>query len=124
MIKSIGHLSLIIIFAISIAPIDAKAFDLYFDEYGKIEWKDEKIRLLNFEQFLLRNPNTIGYIGFHWGNKSEFAEMKQRIKRARDFLLNRRKLSRSRLVIVTGRQQDYPLTILQPVRKGSPAPVF
>jgi hypothetical protein len=107
-----------------VIPLRAYGLDGYFDEYGKIRWSDERIHLLGFEKILLENPDLIGYIGFHWRTKTEFAEMKRRAIRARNCLVRRKKLARARIIIIEGREREYPLTILQPVKKGSPPPKF
>lgn len=110
---------------ITLWALPAKAaIDDYFDSYGRIEWIDEEIRLMNFEKYLIDNPNMTGYIGFHWSRGGGCREMKRRVTRARDFLLDRKRISSNRLVIIAGRESDDPLTILQPVGKDLPPPKF
>jgi hypothetical protein len=98
--------------------------DQYFDQYGKITWTQEKQRLLQFEDYLLRQESMIGYIGYNYSSVRDRRDMRKRARRAFQFLRARRRIKRDRLFIVEGSQRSFSITMLAPVLKGGPPPTF
>src|SRR4029078_7759352 len=98
--------------------------DQWFDQYPKIPWAHETIRLKNLNYFMKNNPETIGCIIYQWTNKNEEKEMRLRAARARRYLIHELKLDPSRIVVIDGKKNSEASTILQPVQKGVPLPTF
>jgi len=121
--KSSFIIFLLIIGQITVS-VNARVVDQLFDEYGKVSWTVEKVHLTEFEGFLARNPEMIGYIIFNWSTKHERVEMRRRVNRAKTYLLKRKRVDPSRLIIIQGKKQTQPRTILQPVKRGLPPPDF
>jgi len=96
----------------------------WFDSYSKIPWKDEISRLNNLSYFLRNNPDTIGCIIYQWTNKDDRKKMRARALRARRYLIHKRKVDKSRIVVIDGKERPEPQTILEPIRKGAPPPAF
>ena len=118
----------ILIFSILTAVLSAIGFgftfraaaDQWFDQYPKIPWEHETVRLKNLNHFLKNNPETIGWIIYQWANKGEKKEMRLRANHARRYLIHELKLDQSRIVVIDGKQASESGTILQPVPNGSP----
>lgn len=122
-------LTICVIFAVAleIRPLTSAeviARDSWFDEYGKIKWSDEVIRLRNFEVSLRANPEMVGYIAFNWSCAEEYAEMKRRAERSRKYLVGVRKIASDRIVIVEGGKRKKPRIVLQPFGRSGPPPDF
>jgi hypothetical protein len=96
----------------------------YYDEYERVPWSVERIHLTEFEGLLMREPGLIGYVAYYGRTPAELAVMRRRVKRAVRFLVDRNRVPARRLVIIEGGIRSYPGTVLQPVRRGSPAPKF
>lgn len=69
-----------------------------FDEYGDINFKDEKARLDNFAIQLLDDPNRYGYISMTAGRKTFQNEAKERLERAMSYLVKVRQVDANRIV--------------------------
>ena len=98
--------------------------DQWFDEYPKIPWEIETVRLKGLNHFLQNNPETVGCIIYQWTNKDDKKEMRSRAERARRYLIHDLKLDQSRIVVIDGKQTSGAGTILQPVPKEAPLPTF
>jgi len=122
MFRKAGYLIVFLIAAQLTVLANTKALDQLFDEYGKVSWTVEKIHLNQFEDFLIRNPEMNGYIIFDWRTKREFDEMRRRVNRAKNYLIKRKKVDPSRIIIIEGKKQYQARTILQPVKRGLPPP--
>ena len=78
------------------------ACGLAFDEYGDVRFSDEKARLDNFAIQLQNDPDSTGYIMVYAGQKSVVAEAQLRGNRARDYLINVRKIAPDRVKAIDG----------------------
>ena len=95
----------ILIFSILTAVLSAIGFGFtfWFDQYPKIPWEQETVRLKNLNHFLKNNPETIGRVIYQWTNKGEKKEMRLRAIRARCYLIHELKLDQSRIVVIDGK---------------------
>ena len=75
---------------------------LAFDQYGDLRFADEKSRLDNFAIQLMNEENAIGHIIVYAGRKATVAEARLRANRARDYLINVRKINPERVKAVDG----------------------
>jgi len=73
-----------------------------FDEYGDIRFADEKARLDNFAIQLTNDRNSVGHIIVYAGRKAVVGEAQIRANRARDYLINVRKINPDRVKAVDG----------------------
>ena len=73
-----------------------------FDEYGDIRFSDEKARLDNFAIQLENTPDHRGYLVVYAGRKAVVAEAQLRGNRAKDYLVNVRKIEPSRIIVIDG----------------------
>lgn len=73
-----------------------------FDEYGDIRFADEKARLDNFAIQLTNTENAVGHIIVYAGRRATVAEAEIRANRARDYLINVRKVNPERIKAVDG----------------------
>jgi hypothetical protein len=72
------------------------------DEYGRIEFNDEKARLDNFAIELQNNPTAQGYIIAYGGRRGRAGEAQARADRAKNYLVNERGIDSSRIVTLDG----------------------
>jgi hypothetical protein len=75
---------------------------LPLDTYGDIRFVDEKARLDNFAIQLMNEENAIGYIIVYAGRRATVAEAQLRANRARDYVINVRKINPQRVKAVNG----------------------
>lgn len=76
------------------------------DEYGKLTPKDEDARLDNFMIELNLDPTAQGYIlSYNW-RTSRPGDAQRAADRAKDYLIKKRKLERSRAVTVVGGSRE------------------
>ncbi len=73
-----------------------------FDEYGNVNFNDEKARLDNFAIQLQNAPNTQGSIIAYGGRRGRTGEAQARADRAKNYLVNTRGLDAGRIVTVDG----------------------
>ena len=79
-------------------------------EYGNICWDDERALLDTFAFVLASDPDAIGYITVFAGNRSCRKEAEARAIRARNYLVNFRKIEWNRVVwSYGGHQQDFTM---------------
>lgn len=71
-----------------------------FDEYGDVRFEDEKARLDNFAIQLTAHAPTIGYILLSAGRETYEGETRERLDRARSYLVGVRDIDPNRLVTV------------------------
>jgi hypothetical protein len=71
-----------------------------FDEYGDIEFEDEKARLDNFAIQVSNEPLSSGYILMSAGQNTFENETMERLERAKSYLVNVREIDRNRVVTV------------------------
>ena len=95
---------------------------LAFDEYGDLKFGDEKARLDNFAIQLLNDPVSIGYIFMSAGQETFKNETRERLDRAKAYLVNVRKVDANRIVTVDcGFTSSLTIKLrLVPVGGGSP----
>jgi anti-sigma-K factor RskA len=98
------------------------------DDYGKLASKEEEDRLANFLSELQQNPTAQGYIIAYSGQTSRAGDSQKAADKVVDYLVNKRRLERSRLVTVTGGVREQPTVELWLVPTGAqppkPTPVF
>lgn len=75
---------------------------LGLDEYGNLKFSDEKARLDNFAIQLQNDPDVTGYIIVYAGQKAVVAEAQLRADRARNYLINVRKIDPARVKTIDG----------------------
>lgn len=98
------------------------ACDRPFDEYGDIRFADEKARLDNFGIQVLNEENSVGYIIAYAGRKAVVAEAQLRANRARDYLINVRKINPDRLKAIDGGHREELTVVLRIHPSGAPPP--
>lgn len=94
--------------------------DEYFDSYGDVTWEKEKNYLDNFAVALKEDVDLIGYIAFYVGKENCLDEIESRVNRAVSYLVNKRKIQRSRIITIHAGYAEKLKIILQPVEKNAP----
>lgn len=92
------------------------------DEFGEIARDDEKARLDNFAIELQNSPNAQGHIIGYGGRQARRGDGRTRADRARDYLVQTRGLSASRIVTVDGGFRESGTTELWIVPPGASPP--
>jgi hypothetical protein len=79
-----------------------------FDECVNCTFDDQKARLDNLAVELQNDPSTRGYIIAYAGRMSPLGQVDKLMRRARDYMVTRRGIDASRLVVVNGgfREED------------------
>jgi hypothetical protein len=86
-----------------------------YEQYGEINWADERARLDNFAIHLMHDPNLIGYI-LVWDEVGGCpGEAQARAIRAKRYLVETRDVPSTRVIWRTEGLSDGVSTILQPV---------
>lgn len=80
----------------------AAAYDRKFDEYGNVNWGDEKPRLDNFAVALLNDPTSLGYLVCYGGRVGRAGEARRRCARAKGYLSGYRRVPAEQVVTVDG----------------------
>ena len=93
------------------------------DEYGDINFEDEKARLDYFVIELLNNPRARGYITVYGGRRARPNEARLRAVRAKTYLVMRRGIDARRIVIVDGGYREELTVVLHVVPAGVAPPV-
>lgn len=73
-----------------------------FDQYGKLAFRDELARLDNFVIELQNDPGAQGYVIAYEGQRSRARTASARLKRIRNYLINKRGIEAGRIVAVEG----------------------
>lgn len=84
----------------SVAP--PKLDSTKFDEYGNVNFNDEKARLDNYAIQLQNAPGTQGYIIAYGGRRGRTGEAQARADRAKNYLVNTRGIDAGRISTVDG----------------------
>jgi hypothetical protein len=92
------------------------------DEYGDTTWEHEKARLDNLAIALQTTPDTKGYIIVYAGQRACVNEAKKRAQRAREYLINRRRIDVQRVIAVDGGYRSESVTELHFIPSSMPAP--
>jgi hypothetical protein len=94
-----------------------------FDEYGDIKFRDEKARLDNFAIQILNEPGSRGYLLAYAGQRTYPNEAAERLKRAKNYLVDVRHVPRERIITVDGgHRQELVVTLrVLPVGESPPA---
>jgi hypothetical protein len=77
-----------------------------FDDYLNIARNDEKARLDNFGIELQNDPTATGYVIVYPGRSSKRAEVQDQFGRVIDYLVNSRRIDKSRIRTIEGRKKD------------------
>jgi hypothetical protein len=77
-----------------------------FDEWGNLRFSDEKARLDNFGIQVNNEEGSVGYIIVYAGRKATVAEAQLRATRARDYLINVRKIDPQSVKAIDGGYLD------------------
>jgi hypothetical protein len=93
-----------------------------FDEFPSIAFDDDKARLDNLAIELQNSPGATGYVIAYAGRRSRAGQAERMGKRAIDYLVDRRGITRSRLVFVNGGGRDSDTYELRIVPQGAEAP--
>jgi hypothetical protein len=95
---------------------------LAFDQYGDLEFENEKARLDNFAIQLMNEPLSTGYILMSAGQTTFQNETAERLARAKSYLVDVREIDRNRIVTVDCRfSQDLTITLrIAPAGAGAP----
>lgn len=93
-----------------------------FDEYGDISFADERARLDNFAIQIQNSGNMDALIVVYAGRRARVAEAQIRGNRARNYLINVRKIDPQRIkVIDAGHREDLTVTLyIWPAGADSP----
>lgn len=73
-----------------------------FDEFGDINFEDEKARLANFAIQLMNEPGAVGYIIVYAGRRARIREAERQLERAKNYLVNQHGIAASRLEPIDG----------------------
>ena len=106
------------------------------DEFGDICCNDEKARLDNFAIVLQENPDAVGYIIFYGGRTHSYpychsarrrlprrGEAEARAQRLKPYLVEPRRVSPERIVVINGGYRETWQAELWVVPKGMQPPV-
>jgi len=78
-----------------------------FDEYGRIAWSDEKARLANAASTLQRGAaDIVIFLVAYAGRYACVGEAEKRNRRAKNYLVTKRKVSPNRIVLLDGGYQE------------------
>jgi len=80
---------------------------LAFDQFGDIDFEDEKARLDNFVIQLFNQETATGYIFVYAGRRSYEGEAVERLLRAKQYLVGVRKIDPRRIITIDGGYQEY-----------------
>jgi len=92
------------------------------DQYGNLQPKDENARLDNLMIELQTDPLAQGYIIAYGGSASRAGDAQKSAEKAKDYLVNKRKLEAQRVVIVDGGYRKQPSVELWIVPSGAQPP--
>ena len=93
-----------------------------FDEYGDIKFIDEKARLDNFAIQVQNEQGSRGYLIAYAGQRTYPHEAADRLKRARNYLVNVRRISPERIITVDGGHRQELLVRLRVLPVGASLP--
>nr|MBA2340867.1 hypothetical protein [Pyrinomonadaceae bacterium] len=93
-----------------------------FDEFPSISFDDDKARLDNLAIELQNNPGARGYVIVYGGRTSRAGSADALGNRAQNYLVTKRGVDASRLVIVNGGYRERDTFELWLVPQGAPAP--
>jgi len=92
--------------------------DGHFDQYGDIKFRDEAARLDNFAIQLMNEPTARGVIVTFAGNPTYKGEAAYRLRRAKNYLVNVRKIPSSKVMTIDGGYREDLTTTLIIVPTG------
>lgn len=104
------------------SPVAAAPEASKFDEYGDINFNNEKARLDNYAIQLQNNPGAQGYIVVYAGRRARQGEAMRRAERAKNYLVNNRQIEASRIMTVDGGYKDTLTVELWIVPQGAKPP--
>jgi hypothetical protein len=97
-------------------------FEPLFDQYGDIDFRDEKARLDNFAAQLNHFSESVGYIVVYPEVQGRSAKALNRARRARTYVVHVRRVEANRIMIIQGGRRDVFTTELYILPKSSPPP--
>jgi hypothetical protein len=95
-----------------------------FDRYGDLKFSDEKTRLDNLAITLQQEPGALGYIVIYSGKQSGLKEARDRARRAKRYVVNRRDIEAGRVILIYGGRGYGFSTMLLVVPGGAKVPKF
>lgn len=105
-------------------PIICRLPAIKFDAWANLRFSDEKARLDNFAIQLINQEDATGHIIVYAGRKATVAEAQLRANRARDYLINVRKLDPQRLKAIDGGYREELTVELYITPAGAPPPLL
>jgi hypothetical protein len=94
--------------------------DQWFDSYGNLSFDDEKVHLDNFAIALEHDPNLIGYIIGYAGRRACVDAAKDRVLRAKNYVVKTHGIQESRVKWIDGGYREELTVFLQPIPCGAP----
>lgn len=85
-----------------LAPVAPPVTGRRFDEFPSVTFDDDKARLDNLAIELQNSPSSVGYIIAYGGRTSRVGHANMMGERARNYLVNTRRISPNRIVVVDG----------------------
>ena len=95
---------------------------LPLDQYGDLDFEDEKARLDNLAIALMNDPTARGYIIAYGGRRGRAGEARRRADRAKEYIVNERGIEADRIVIIDGGFQEELRTELYTAPDGAAPP--
>jgi hypothetical protein len=106
-----------------IAPLEKKIIVAQeFDECNSCSLDDQKARLDNLAVELQNDPSTRAYIIAYGGRMSPLGQVERLMSRTRDYLITKRGIDASRLVVINGGFREEDSVELWIVPSGAAAP--
>ena len=94
-----------------------------FDEYGKLKLSDEHARLDNFANDLQAHADASAYVITYGGRRGPAGEAARRADRAKNYLINNRRIAAGRVVTIDGGYREEPTTELWLVPPDAGLPI-
>jgi hypothetical protein len=94
----------------------------WFDSYGVLPWKEERLHLDNFGIYLRTNPEMIGYVAVYVGKGQSSKRLTKRLVRAKRYLIAEFQIDGDRIKTVNAGLKERTTVVLQPVKAGLPSP--
>ena len=80
------------------------------DIYGKMTWREERVRLDDFVNRLQENEDKIGFIVIDFGKNTTEAKKRSRLNRITSYLVKTKKIEKNRFNLVTSSVYDTETT--------------
>lgn len=93
-----------------------------FDEYGPLAPKDENARLDNFVNEIQMDPQAQAYVIAYGGRAGKAGDAQRAANKAKDYLVKKRGIDSSRVVVMDGGYREQAMTELWLVPSGANPP--